>query len=55
MIKIERKYLFIMSGIMLILLILGYIYDANTIAMSALIGLSAGSFIQLFVHNNRSK
>ncbi|MCY0969281.1 hypothetical protein [Chryseobacterium wangxinyae] len=53
MIKLERKYLFIILGITLTLLIMGYTFEANTIVMSALIGLSVGALVQLFIHNNR--
>ncbi|WP_300348127.1 hypothetical protein [Chryseobacterium sp.] len=55
MIKIERKYLFIILAITLTLLIMGYIFETNSIVMSALIGLSVGSLVQLFIHNKKTK
>lgn len=55
MIKIERKCLIIIIGVTIALLTMGFIFEANTIVMSALIGLSAGSLVQLFIHNKRTK
>ncbi|MCU7617155.1 hypothetical protein NZ698_08090 [Chryseobacterium sp. PBS4-4] len=55
MIKLERKYLFIMILITVALLIMGVIFDANTIVMSALIGLTVGALVQLFIHNKSRK
>jgi len=51
MIKLKRKYLAIIIGISLIGVITGIIFNANTIVMSALIGLFVGSIVQFFIHN----
>ncbi|MCY0976708.1 hypothetical protein PGH12_06040 [Chryseobacterium wangxinyae] len=55
MAKIKRKYLIIISGISLLALIIGIIFNANTIVMSGLIGIFVSSLVQLFIHNKRTE
>lgn len=55
MIKVKnQKYLKIIAGIALFLVIMGAIFNVNTYLMSAAIGIFVGSLVQLFIHNNRT-
>ncbi|NMR33408.1 MULTISPECIES: hypothetical protein [Chryseobacterium] len=51
MVKIKKKYLAIIIGISLLAVITGIIFNANTIIMSALIGIFIGGLVQFFIHN----
>jgi len=51
MVKIKKKYLAIIIGISLIGIITAVIFNANTIIMSALIGIFVSGLAQFFIHN----
>lgn len=51
MIKIKnQKYLKIIGGIALFIVIMGAIFNINTFLMSAAIGIFMGSLVQIFIH-----
>lgn len=51
MIKVKnQKYLKIIAGIALFLVIMGAIFNVKTYLMSAAIGIFVGSIVQIFIH-----
>ncbi|MFY1045672.1 hypothetical protein ACOOWA_03535 [Chryseobacterium sp. GP-SGM7] len=50
----NKKHIKIIAGISLFLVILGAVFNANTLLMSAVIGIFVGSLLQIFIHNKRN-
>ncbi|MGI9653489.1 hypothetical protein [Chryseobacterium sp. RLHN22] len=50
----NKKHLKIIAGISFSLVVLGAIFNVNTLLMAAVIGFFAGSMIRLFIHNKEN-